>query len=166
MRRTSLLIAAFALFAAAAEAQAKSPPRDILGLRLGMTEAEIHRRLTRIGVESGYQPAKLEKHKELWEVRHPHIASVAMKFDDEGRLKWITAFARKEGKRLRYRDVADLEKGERLGYYIYVWKVPAHGKTPAYAVMARGADPDYLGNYALYSLPGKTDVEGEGEEMD
>lgn len=165
IRSTAWLVCLLASLTAT-ETQAKSPPRDILGLRLGMNEAEVHRRLTRIGLEAGYPPAKLEKRKELWEVRHPKIASVAFKFDDEGRLKWITAFARKEGKRLRYRDVVDLRKAQRVGYYIYVWKVPAREGKPAYAVMARGADPEYLGNYALYYDSGKASSEKEEEEDD
>jgi len=160
MRRYLILVIVGLL--AAQEAQAKSPPRDILGLRLGMREAAVHARLTRLGVETGYQAAKLEKNKELWAVRHPKIASVAMKFDDEGRLQWITAFSRKEGKRLRYGDIADLDRAQRLGYYIYVWRVPAHGDKPGYAVMARGSDPNYVGNYALYYPKG----EGESEEKD
>lgn len=164
MRRPRIVLVALAALTvlAAAEAQAKSPPRDILGIRLGMSEAEVHRRLARIGVESGYAPARLEKHKEMWEVRDARIASVAIKFDDEGRLLWITAFARPEGKRLRYRDVADLARAERLGFYIYVWRVPARGERPAYAVTARGAGPDYVGNYSIYSQPGAADRE-EGE---
>lgn len=163
MRKTALIAMALISFAVA-EAQAKSPPRDVLGLRLGMEESEVHRRLRRIGRETGYEPAKREKRKELWEVRHARISSVAMKFDDDGRLSWITAFSRPEGKRLRYQDIADVRAAERTGYYIYVWKVPARGESPAYAVTARGADPHFLGNYSLYYLPGGS--EGEREESD
>jgi hypothetical protein len=166
MRRASIVVSALAGLAllAAAEAQAKSPPRDVLGIRLGMSEAEVHRRLARIGVEAGYAPAKREKRKEMWELRDQRIASVAIKFDDEGRLSWITAFARADGKRLRYRDVVDLTKAERLGFYIYVWRVPARGEQPAYALTARGAGPEYVGNYSIYRLPGAGG--DEDEELD
>ena len=165
MWRAFLIGAALSL-AAVGAAEAKSPPRDILGLRLGMGEAEAHRRLARLGKEAGYEPAKLERNKELWEVRDGRIASVAVKFDDQHRVSWITAFSRPEGKRLRYRDLGDLEKAERQGYYIYMWKVPARGESRAYAVMARGSDPEKLGNYALFYPPTPGTSEEEREESD
>jgi len=58
--RRYLILALLGLLAAG-EAQAKSPPRDILGIRLGMRESEVHARLARMGVEAGYEPAKLER---------------------------------------------------------------------------------------------------------
>jgi hypothetical protein len=73
MRRASFVVSALAglTLLATAEAQAKSPPRDVLGIRLGMSEGEVHRRLARIGVEAGYAPAQRARRNERGVLRAP-----------------------------------------------------------------------------------------------
>jgi hypothetical protein len=153
MKHTTLLVWSLTLCLAApitlvaAEAQAKQPPRDILGVRLGMTEQQAHRVLQGLGREEGVAS---KKGKELWEVNHPRIAQVAIKVSRRGDIEWVTAFARRDVRRLRYSDVGDLQKARIAGSYIFEWDVPARGQEPAYRVVARGTDPDYVGSYSIF----------------
>ena len=150
MRRLALFLACALPLLFAGGAEAKTPPKDILGIHPGMSAAEASRRMAKIGTEIGEDEARIEKGKELWRVRDRRLESVAFKYGRNGRVKWVTGFARKNGRRLRYKDLADLESGRLLGKYIYEWSIPARGDRPAYFIQARGTDPEYVGSYSLF----------------
>lgn len=154
MRWFAMMLACALPLLPAGGAEAKSPPKDILGLHPGMSAAEASRRLSRIGSETGEDQARIEKGKELWSVRDRRIESVAFKYGRSGKVKWVTAFVRKGGPRLRYRDLADPKSGRRLGNTIYEWAIPARGDRPAYFLQARGTDPEFVGSYSLFVVDG------------
>jgi hypothetical protein len=150
MKRFALLLAGALSLSLAGGVDAKAPPQDILGIHPGMLAAEASRRMARIGSEIGEDQARIEKGKELWQVRDRRLESVAFKYGRSGRVKWVTAFVKKDGRRLRYRDLADPSKGRQVGKYIYEWSVPARGDRPAYVLQARGIDPVFVGSYSMF----------------
>ena len=87
-------------------------PRDVLGVRPGMSEEEARRRLYKVGRE---QIEERMKHG-VWEVRDSRIAHVGVRFDNKTRVvRWVTAIARKDAKnRLRYSDIGDLKRAREL----------------------------------------------------
>lgn len=133
---------------AAAGASAKEPPRDVLGVRLDMPEAEARRRLDRAGRR---QPADRLK-QEVWEVGDARLSHVVVRFRD-GRVRWVIAVARKDGAaRLRYADVADPARAEHKTdgiNHTYIWRVRARGRRPGHVVVAGGSDPLYLTSYRI-----------------
>ena len=132
----------------AGAAVAKDPPREVLGVRLGMPEAEARRRLDRAGRR---QEAERMKH-EVWEVRDARLSHVGVRFRD-GRVRWVVASARADAaRRLRYADVGDPARAEHKTdgtNHTYVWAVPARAGRPGYVVVAGGRDPVYLTSYRL-----------------
>ena len=134
--------------AAPPAAAGKGPPRDVLGVRLGMPETEARRRLDRAGRR---QEAERMKH-EVWEVRDARLSHVGVRFRD-GRVRWVVASARAGARRrLRYADLGDPARAEHKTdgtNHTYVWAVPARAGRPGYVVVAGGRDPVYLTSYRL-----------------
>ena len=146
MKRASLICVVLAL--AAGAAWAKDPPREVLGVRLGMPEAEARRRLDRAGRR---QEAERMKH-EVWEVRDARVSHVGVRFRD-GRVRWVVASARADARRrLRYADIGDPSRAEHKTdgtNHTYVWSVAGRAGRPGYVVVAGGKDPEYLTSYRL-----------------
>jgi len=143
-----LLVAVSAL--SASPAWAKDPPRDVFGVRPGMSETEARRRLDKVGSR---QVADRMKH-DVWEVRDKRISFVGVRFDAKTKVvRWITAIARADASdRLRYSDVGDLDRAQHKTdstNHTYIWRVPARGKHSAYVFEALGNDPQYLTSYRL-----------------
>ncbi|HEV3471199.1 MAG TPA: hypothetical protein VG148_17880 [Pyrinomonadaceae bacterium] len=136
------------LAVAAAGAPAEGPPRDILGVRLGMPAAEARRLLDRAGRR---QQSERMKH-EVWEVRDARVSHVGVRFRD-GRVRWVFAVARADApRRLRYADIADPSRAEHKTdgtNHTFIWRVPARGRRPGHVVVAGGTDPQYLTSYRL-----------------
>jgi hypothetical protein len=136
--------------ASAQPAVVKDPPRDVFGVRPGMSEEEARRRLNKIGRE---QKEDRMKHG-VWEVRDSRVSHVGVRFDNKTRVvRWITAIARTDAKdRLRYDDLGDLKHAQYKTdgrNHTYIWKVAASGKRPGYVLEALGSDPQYLTSYRL-----------------
>ena len=129
-------------------ARAKEPPREVLGVRLDMPAAEARRRLDRAGRRQEADRMK----QEVWEVRDARLSHVVVRFRD-GRVRWVIALARKDAaRRLRYRDIADLQRAEHKTdgvNHTYIWRVPARRRAPAHVVVAGGSDPVYLTSYRI-----------------
>jgi hypothetical protein len=144
---TLLLIAGVSVAAAGREIK---PRRDIVGLRLDMSKEDAHSRLQKIGTLQREE----RKRQEVWEVRDPYFSHVIVGFDQQSRVRFVTAVAREGGQRMRYSDVANLKKARQEGdvsinNYNYVWELAARGKQPKALVVARGRDPLYLSTYSI-----------------
>lgn len=146
---SSLLVAGLS----AAAVRAASPRRDILGLRVGMTKEAARGQLQKIGTLQREE----RKRQEVWEVRDEHFSNVIVGFDQQARVRFVTAVAR-EGSgsaRMRYSDVASLKTARQEGdvsvnNYHYVWELARRGsKEPRCLVEARGRDPLYLSTYTI-----------------
>ncbi len=149
----SLLVAA--CVSAAAERPVR-PRRDIVGLRIGMTEEAARRRLEQIGrPRKEEQEEEEEGREEVWEVRDPFFSHVIVGFDEKERVRYVTAVAREGGsRRMRYSDVASLKTARQEGdvsinNYRYVWELARRGREPRCRVEARGRDPLYLSTYTI-----------------
>jgi hypothetical protein len=146
--RAILLRAAFAaalLTCLAVSAWARQAPGDVLGLRPGMTDTEVQRRLEKIGeVVRGK-----DRLKQTWKLRDPRYGYLVLRYDEDWRMHWVTAFAREGGRRVRYRDVGDLSLAAHAGAHFYSWAIPAHSGTGAWTLVARGADPRVLDSISI-----------------
>lgn len=126
---------------------------EVLGIKIGMSRDDARRRLEKLG--------KLEKEEskqqEVWMLTdEPHYSYIIIGFDKEkSKVRFITAKARENGRRVRYADVLDIKKAEQTGTtnnYKYQLKVSAHEKTRSYIVIARGTDANYLTYFSIKQL--------------
>ncbi len=131
------------------------PVTDVLGVRIGMPEAEAHQRLAGLGVRSDeneeveHEGSGEALGRELWTLRGSNFRYVLLGVDREGRIASLQAFARPGARKVRYRDLGDLGQARKLGFYIYEWRVPGKGGGRGVRIEARGADPEYLGSYMI-----------------
>lgn len=133
---------------------------EILGIRIGMSRNDTRRRLEKLG--------KLEreerKQQEIWNLTDdPNYSYIIIGFNKENtEVRYITAKARENGKRVRYSDVLDLKKAKQTGAtnnYRYVLEIPGRGKTAGYIITARGQNPDYLTYFSIKKLEGKEEID-------
>lgn len=126
------------------------PESDVLGLRLGMSKEAAHKILKKIG--------KLEKNEskqqEVWALSDERRFSyIIIAFDKEyTEVRFITAKARENGRRVRYDEVLNVKKARQAGSSAnlnYIQDVPASGKKAAYKIVARGTDPKFLTYFSL-----------------
>ncbi len=140
------------------EATSKKPRAEVLGLRLGMEEDEVRERLAKVAEQQKEErESEGEGEQEVWLLNpksEKRLDYLVVKFDRSHRLHFIIAVARKGG-RLRYADVADLKKANRVtdgsGHnFSFTWKIAAEGGQPASVIIARGSDPKYLTSYTVF----------------
>ena len=135
-------------------AQARVKP-EILGVALEMSRDAALARLKFLG-----QLEKEDrKRQEVWAIKDPRISHLLVGYDAEYRVRYVTAIARPNGPRMRYREVADLKSARRLnnqGNYRFTWEIPERRGQFAFVVIAHGRDPDFLDSYSVKKI-------GEGE---
>ncbi len=139
-----LLLLALAPF----HAEAREPQPEILGVRLGMEKKEARERLGQLG--------KLEreerKRQEVWQLTDARYSHLLLGFDPEGRVRYVTAIARPQGKRVPYTEVGDPKTATRTGapgHRKYVWEVAEKSGGQGFLVMARGTDPRFLSTWSV-----------------
>jgi hypothetical protein len=123
---------------------------DILGLRLGMSKEAAHKILQKIGKLDKTE----SKQQEVWALsNNQQFSYIIIAFNREySEVRFITAKARENGKRVRYRDVLDLKKARQAGTTgnnNYIQEMPARGDKPGYKIIARGPDPTYLTYFSI-----------------
>jgi hypothetical protein len=152
-------------FLAASLVSAAEPAREILGLRLNMTQEAAQKRLKEIGKFSRDE----RKRQEIWELKdNPHFSHVVIGFDAKNTLRYITAVAREDAgaKRLRYSDIGNVDAANQAGdpkinNFNYEWKLRPASDSPEMLVVARGRDPELFSTYSLKRL---TDESGSSAE--
>src|ERR1039457_5109335 len=99
--------------AIAIEASAQELRRDILGIRLKMTEEEAHERLKEIGTFVRNEG----KRQEVWQVRDVSFSHLLIGFGKDEELRYVTAVARedKDAKRVPYERMGNLKKARKAG---------------------------------------------------
>jgi len=156
MKPTRIWPATILLLAWATAAAARPPRAELVGLRLGMPEGEAQARLAKLGTRTAEKPLEREsEEQESWSLRHGPWGYVSFGVE-AGRVLWVTAFGRREGPRVRYRDLGSLAECRRSGTYFFTWKVPPRRKAAAYTVIARGADSVYVGSVSLLGSAGRS----------
>ncbi len=132
---------------------------EVLGIRIGMKEADAQRRLARLGTRRELENEETESaggasmERELWTLRSTAFGFVQLGIGEDGRVVAIQAHARRGQRAMRYRDIGDPADAWKLGYYIFLWTTVAGPGTPALRVEARGTDPEYLGSYSIVRAP-------------
>jgi hypothetical protein len=160
VRRIGALVAPVRLFlplvmllgASVGSAQKVQParvPDSILGVGIGSTLDQAHAKLDRLRTrkarstrEDSEEEAREEQEqkreggrKEAWALRGTNYATVALQADREGRVVWITGFAR-PGKEIPFARLGNLTTATVATETRAVWNVP----TPSggYRVIAKG----------------------------
>lgn len=128
-------------------AAAKQAPHEILGIRLGMNKAVAHERLAKIGSLHHEE----RKSQEIWSIRDRRYRSIMIGYDKDGGVRYVTAVARPDGRRVRYCDVVNTKaaRHEVAGQsQTYTWAVSPEAAA-AYEVIAIGRHPKYLTYFSL-----------------
>lgn len=147
-RVVTLVFLVFVLTGISTGAVGKDPSPEIMGIRLGMSRDNAHTRLQAIGSLE----KEARKRQEVWLLKDPRISHLLVGFDPDFRVRYVTAIAHPGGPHIRYEEVADLKRAQRVnnqGNYKFTWEVSARRGQPAYLVMAHGRDPQYLETYSV-----------------
>ena len=136
-----------------AQAAAAKPSREAFGLRLGMTEEAVHKRMRRIATQQKEEREEEEGgEQEVWilkkDARYNYLLT---KFSREHRLILITVVTHPS--RVRYSDLGETKDATVTTdgiNYSYKWKIPAQGKELAVLLIARGSTAEFLTSYSLY----------------
>ena len=135
---------------ACATKTAVEPKPEILGVRLGMSREEAHARLRSIG-----QFEKEERRQqEVWRLTgDPGYTHLMVAYNKEyTSVRYITAVANEQGRRVRYADVIDLGRARAESIQAsrtYTQEMPARDNRPGFITKAIGDDPTYLKYYSV-----------------
>jgi hypothetical protein len=153
MIKTRIVSSLFILVLVGAVAQAMpKAPREVFGLRLGMSEALVHKLLRKIASQQKEERESEEAEQEVWILKKDSRFNYLLtKFSRDHRLIFVTVVARPN--RVRYADIANVDEATKATdgtNYSYKWKVEAGRKQPGYLLIARGSSPEFLTSYSLY----------------
>lgn len=137
------------VLSACAAKTASELPKEILGIPIGMSREDAERRLEEIAAfESDHQ-----KFGQLWKLKNdPHFSSIAVAYDKDDRVRFVTAFVEKAAakEKIRFADVGDLTKAKAEileAHHRYIWEVDGDGS--AYVVNIYGDNPDFVTTFSL-----------------
>ena len=153
MRKFLLLVLLVFMFVAGSAAAAQKPTREVFGLRLGMSEEAVHERLRKIARQQKEEKEEEEGgEQEVWILRpDAKFNYLLTRFNEEHRLILLTVVAQPQ--QVRYADVASLNDATKATdglNYSYKWKVAATKQQPAFLIIARGSEAEFLTSYSLY----------------
>lgn len=132
----------------------RKPAAELFGLRLGMSEEVVHRKLKRVATQQKEEREEEEGgEQEVWilkkDSRYKYLLT---RFNDEHRLILVTVVA--QSGQVRYSDLGDIKQATVATdgiNYSYKWKTtPTNQKDRATLLVARGSNSDYLTSYSLY----------------
>lgn len=145
----------------------REAPRELLGLSIGMDREAALRRLKEIAVLESEQ----RKAGELWRLKNDaRFSSLAIGFDRENKVRYITGLVDKEKarERIRFSDIGDLNTARKeivAPHYRYIWEIPARDNIPDFYVNVYGDNPEFVTIYSLAKKlkAGEVSEEEEGE---
>lgn len=126
------------------------PKPEILGVRLGMSREEARARLQQIGELEKEE----RKQQEVWRLKgDPNYTHLMVAYNkDYTSVRYVTAVANEQGKRVPYTDVID-PGGARLestpATRAYTQETPPRDGRPGFITKAMGTDPTYLKYYSV-----------------
>jgi hypothetical protein len=141
------------------------PPRDILGIYVGMKREDAKRRLEEIAQFE----RDARKRQVVWKVNdNARFSHIALGYDEQDQVRYVTAFVDKAAakERIRFSDVGDLTKAKKEivePHYRYIWEVPASDGKPPYFVNIYGDDPEFVLHYSLSRVAPKEKEEEDKE---
>ena len=132
------------------EARAANLQDHVLGLRIGMSREDVHRRLKLMGTFEREERGR----QEVWTLaRESRFDSVLVGFDADFRVRYVTAIAREGGRRMRYNELAPIKdaraENANGAYTRYTWEVKPDKQHPGYFLIAEGRDPEYLKSFSI-----------------
>jgi hypothetical protein len=135
------------------QAASTKPSREVFGLRLGMSEEAVHKRLRKIATQKKEEREEEEGgEQEVWILKKDASYNYLLtKFSREHRLILVTAVAHPN--RVRYSDLGETKDATLATdgmNYSYKWKIAAQGKERAVLLIARGSSAEFLTSYSLY----------------
>lgn len=138
------------LLAIPGQVSGRSLQDNVLGLRIGMSREDVHRRLQRMGTLEREERGR----QEVWTLaREPRFASLLVGFDADFRVRYVTAIAREGGRRMRYSDLAPIKdaraENANGAYTRYTWEFKPGKKRAGYFLIAEGRDPEYLKSFSI-----------------
>lgn len=148
---TAVLILGGLHFTACSTSRAAVPNGDLLGLLVNMPHDAAERRLSEIGKLARTEPGR----QEIWTLTNdPRFSSVAVGFDKEDRIRYITAFVDKATatERVPFLTIGDISKARaeiQPPHYRYIWEIKGSDDASSYVVNVYGDDPKYLTIYTL-----------------
>ena len=153
LRRQSVCFLLLLTFVVTASpVSAAKPVRDLFGLKIGMSEESVRKKLKKIATQQKEEKEKEEGEQEVWSLkRDDRFDYILTRFNRDHRLTLITVVARPN--RVRYSDVAETKAATVASdgrNYSYRWKVERDGRQPAYLLIARGSSSEFLTSYSLY----------------
>lgn len=155
MNRALILCLVLVLsFGVAASVIAATPKSEIMGISLGMSRADARARLQSIGTLE----RETRKRQEVWAIKDERVSHLLVGYDPEMRVRYVTALARTGGPRIRYDEVVDLKRAERVqnqGNYKLTWQVGARSGHSAYLLIAHGHDAQFLDSYSIKKVEEK-----------
>ncbi|HKP45004.1 MAG TPA: hypothetical protein VJT50_00265 [Pyrinomonadaceae bacterium] len=154
MRKTSLALVLLSLLASVTAAESSKPARQAFGLRIGMNEESVHKRMRRIATQQKEEREEEEGgEQEVWVLKQSaQYRYVLTKFSRDHKLILITVMAQRN--QVKYSDLGDVKTATVASdgiNYSYKWKLPAQGKETALMVIARGSNTDFLTSYSIYA---------------
>jgi len=151
MRKTAFASCLLVFLLKACGGGGAEPRPEILGVRLGVSKEEAHRRLR----DLGRLEKEERKQQEVWGLAgdspYSHLI-VAYSKEEAAAVRFVTAVAKEGGRRIRYADVLDTGKAQRTragNSITYKMEVPGRDGTPAYTIRAIGDDPEHLKYYSV-----------------
>jgi hypothetical protein len=136
------------------QAAPKKPQRDAFGLRLGMNEESVRRRIRKIATQQKEERGEEEGEREVWIVRHDsNIKYLVTQFDRNHKLMLLTIVA--HANRVRYSDIASLKEATKATdgiNYSYKWRTKNSGQERDYLIIARGNNSEFLTSYSFYLI--------------
>jgi len=153
LRRHALSFLLLLTFVVTASPVSAKRVRDLFGLKIGMSEESVHKKLKKIATQQKEEKEKEEEgEQEVWSLKKDdRFDYILTRFNREHRLTLITVVARPN--RVRYSDVADTKEATVASdgrNYSYRWKVEREGRQPPYLLIARGSSSEFLTSYSLY----------------
>jgi hypothetical protein len=128
---------------------AATPPPEILGVSIGMSQTDARGRLQRIGTLE----RETRKRQEVWAIKDDRFSHLLIGYDPESRVRYVTAIARTDGPRIRYADVAELQGAQRQenqGNYRLTLQIGE--RSGEYVLIAHGHDSQYLDSYSVKKI--------------
>jgi len=153
LRRNALsFLLLFTFLVTASPVSAKKRVRDLFGLKIGMSEESVHKKLKKIATQQKEEKEKEEGEQEVWSLKKDdRFDYILTRFNRDHRLTLITVVARPN--RVRYSDIAQTKAAIVASdgrNYSYKWKVERDGRQRAYLLIARGSSSEFLTSYSLY----------------
>jgi hypothetical protein len=153
IRKTLLINLLLLLVCSGARAVPTKPSREVFGLRLGMSEDSVHKRMRRIATQQKEEREEEEGgEQEVWILKKDSRYNYLLtKFSREHRLILVTVVAHPS--RIRYSDLGETKDATVATdgmNYSYKWKIAAQGKESAVLLIARGSNAEFLTSYSLY----------------